>query len=79
KAQSLKTPFSITHSPFTALTNKKAVLSADSPLGWQAGSYAPGAAVRARQGIAIGILLDREKEGVFIGLSLLCTAPSCKL
>jgi len=47
-------------------------------LGWQTGSYAPGAAVHARQGIAIGIIMDRVKKVVFIGLSLLCTAPSCK-
>jgi len=62
-----------------ALTNKKAVLSADSPLGWQTGSYAPGVAVRARKCIAMGIIMEKGKEVVFIGLSLLCTAPRCKI
>jgi hypothetical protein len=59
-------------------TNKKAVLTTDSPLGWQTISYNPGAAVRARQGIAMGIIMDAGKVVLFIGLSLLCTAPGCK-
>jgi hypothetical protein len=62
-----------------ALPNKKAVLPTDSPLGWQTISYAPGTAIRAWQGIAMGIIMEMENVGVFIRLSLLCTAPSCKL
>jgi hypothetical protein len=53
--------------------------SSGQPLGLAITIYAPDTTVRAWQGIASGILIDTEMEKVFIRLSLLCTAPSCKL